>query len=84
MTELDKLHFRILRGTSDSNIPFEGMRQLLKKLGFLERINGSHHIFTKEGVVEILNLQSKEGKAKPYQVKQVRQILLKYRLGGEG
>lgn len=83
MTELDKLHFRILRGISDSNIPFEGMCHLLRKLGFQERIKSSHHIFTKEGVVEILNLQPKEGKAKSYQVKQVRHILLKYRLGGE-
>ncbi len=56
---------------------------MLKKYGFQERIKGSHHIFSKEGVVEILNLQPKEGKAKTYQVKQVRQVLLKYRLGGE-
>lgn len=60
------------------------MCQLLRKIGFQERIKGSHHIFTKEGVVEILNLQPREGKAKSYQVKQVRQVLLKYHLGGEG
>jgi hypothetical protein len=84
MTELDKLHFRILRGTSDNNILFDGLCHLLRKMGFQERIKGSHHIFTVDGVVEILNLQPKEGKAKTYQVKQVRQVLLKYRFGGEG
>ena len=58
------------------------MCQLLIRLGFDERIRGSHHIFTKEGVEEILNLQLKQAKAKAYQVKQVREMLLKYQLGG--
>ncbi len=48
--------------------------------GFSERIKGSHHIFSKEDVEEILNLQDKNGKAKPYQVKQVRLLILKYQL----
>ncbi|MGO9017984.1 MAG: type II toxin-antitoxin system HicA family toxin [Syntrophobacteraceae bacterium] len=62
----------------------KGHEELLRNLGFQERIRGSHHIFTKEGVEEILNLQPKEGgRAKPYQVKQVRQVILKYRLGGQ-
>lgn len=50
------------------------------RLGFEERIKGSHHILTKEGIEEILNIQSKSGKAKPYQVKQVRNIIVKYQL----
>nr|WP_217355146.1 type II toxin-antitoxin system HicA family toxin [Aphanizomenon sp. UHCC 0183] len=58
------------------------MCQLLIRLGFDERIRGSHHIFTKEGIEEILNLQPKQGKAKAYQVKQIREMLLKYQLGG--
>jgi len=53
---------------------------LLKRLGFEERIKGDHHIFTKYGVEEILNLQPKDGKGKPYQVKQVRDVILKYHL----
>lgn len=57
--------------------------QLLCRLGFEERVRGSHHIFTKEGVEEILNLQPKGAKAKPYQAKQVRNVILKYKLGGE-
>jgi predicted RNA binding protein YcfA (HicA-like mRNA interferase family) len=57
--------------------------RLLQGLGFEERIKGSHHIFTSDAVEEILNLQPKGSKAKPYQVKQVRQVILKYRLAGE-
>ena len=82
MGERDRLLLRILRGTSDANIPFDGLCHLLQRLDFAERIRGSHHIFTKEGVEEILNLQPKGRQAKPYQVKQVRGIILKYRLGG--
>jgi predicted RNA binding protein YcfA (HicA-like mRNA interferase family) len=82
VSESEKLLVRILRGTSDKNIPFEGMCRLLRHIGFEERTRGSHHIFTRDGVEEILNLQTKAGRAKPYQVKQVRQVILKYRLGG--
>lgn len=83
MAQHEKLLARILRGTSDANIPFDGLRHLLTRLGFSERIRGDHHIFSKDNVVEILNLQPKGAKAKPYQVKQVRQVIVKYRLGGE-
>ena len=65
-----------------ANIPFSQMCQLLKKLGFEERIRGSHHIFTKTGVEEIVNVQAKGSKAKAYQVKQVRNMIIKYKLGG--
>lgn len=83
MSEHEKLLLRILRGTSDANIPFDGMRILMRSFGFEERVRGSHHIFSRQGVAEILNLQPKAGgKAKPYQVKQVRQVILKYCLGG--
>lgn len=83
MTRSDKLLERVLRGTSDASIPFEGLRHLLSQLGFDERIRGSHHIFTKTGVEEILNLQPKGSQAKPYQVRQVRQMILQYKLGGD-
>ena len=83
MTRRDKLLDRILRGTADANIPFAELCQLLHRLGFDERIRGSHHIFTKDGIEEILNLQPKRAKAKPYQVKQVRGVILRYKLGGE-
>lgn len=83
MSRHDKLLLRILRGASDSNISFAGLCQLLHHLGFEERIRGDHHIFTKDGVEEILNLQPKHARAKTYQVKQVRNVILKYRLGGK-
>ena len=76
----EKLLVRIIGGTSDANIPFSGICQLLEKFGFDERTKGDHHIFTKEGIREILNLQPKGSKAKPYQVKQVRDIIVKYKL----
>lgn len=59
------------------------MLQLLKLLGFNERIKGSHHIFSRTGVAEILNLQALGSKCKPYQVKQVRNVIINYRLAGE-
>lgn len=56
---------------------------VLSNLGFQERIRGSHHIFTRGGVEEILNLQPLGGgQAKPYQVEQVRGVILRYKLGG--
>jgi len=72
-----------MRGKSDANIPFKGLLRLLRELGFNERIRGSHHIFAREEIAEIINLQSKGAKAKAYQVKQVRNLILKYRLGEE-
>jgi HicA toxin of bacterial toxin-antitoxin, len=83
MGKLEKLLLKILRGTSDQNIPFEQLCQLLTNIGFEKRIRGSHHIFTKEGVEEILNIQPKGSQAKVYQVKQVREVILKYELGGQ-
>jgi hypothetical protein len=79
----DKVLEQVLRGSSDANIRFADLRSLLLRLGFGERVRGSHHIFWKDGVEEILNLQPKGSKAKPYQVKQVRHVILKHRLGGE-
>ena len=72
---------RVLRGTSDANIRFASLCNLLRRLGFQERIRGSHHIFYRPDVEEILNLQPKGSMAKPYQVKQVRDVIVKYKLG---
>ena len=81
MGKQQKLLLQVLSGTSDANISFDGLCGLLKYLGFDERIRGSHHIFTKDDIEEILNLQLKGNKSKPYQVKQVRNIILKHKLG---
>ena len=83
MTRQEKLLTRVLRGSSDANIPFERLCELLEWLQFDVRTRGSHHIFTRDGVEEILNLQPRDDKAKPYQVKQVRQVIVKYGLAGE-
>lgn len=83
MVTKDKLLAQILRGSADQNIPFQALRSLLRTLGFDERIKGSHHIFTKDGVPEILNLQPKGSRGKAYQVRQVREMILRYRLLGD-
>lgn len=80
MGKYEKLFIKILRANSDKNIDFEELKNLLLRLGFSERIKGSHHILTKKDIDEILNVQSKSGKVKAYQVKQVRNILVKYQL----
>jgi len=82
MGQFEKLLVKILCGTDDKDIDFDELCKVLKTLGFEVRIKGSHHIFYKEGIEEILNVQPDGAKAKPYQVKQVRSIILKYRLGG--
>ncbi|MEN9229530.1 MAG: type II toxin-antitoxin system HicA family toxin [Thermostichus sp. DG02_5_bins_236] len=85
MTQFDKLLAKILLGTSDTSIPFADLCQVLKRLGFAERIRGSPHIYTKDGVAEIINIQPQGNQAKSYQVKQVREIILKYKLNsGDG
>ena len=75
---------RVLSGLVDKNIRFQDLRRLLSDLGFSVRIKGDHHIFYKEGVEEIINPQPLgDGRAKPYQVRQVRGIIYKYKLHKE-
>jgi hypothetical protein len=75
---------KVLGGLSDKNIRFSELRSLVSSLGFDERIKGDHHIFSKADITEIMNLQPlKDGKAKAYQVKPVRSIILKYKLHKE-
>jgi len=75
---------KVLSGLSDKNIRFEDLRKLLLFLGFEERIKGDHHIFTRADILEIFNIQSlRDAKAKAYQVKQVRSVILKYKLHRE-
>ncbi len=75
---------KALSGLADANIRFTDLRKLLLDLGFKERIKGDHHIYYQTGITEIINLQPlKDGKAKPYQVKQCRKLILKYKLNKE-
>lgn len=80
MSKFDKLLQKILSGSSDRNIDFQDLRNLLLKFNFSERIKGSHHIYFKGGIDEIINLQPIGNKAKAYQVKQVREVIIKYKL----
>ena len=73
---------RVLRGTSDASLRFDDVCRLLERLGFAERVRGDHHIFTHDSVEEILNLQPRGPLAKAYQVKQVREVIVKYGLEG--
>jgi len=79
----DKVLERVLSRTSDANIRFDDLCHLLSSLGFEMRVRGNHHIFRKAGVEEKINLQREGSEAKPYQVRQVRAVILKYRLGGQ-
>ncbi len=70
----------VLGGRSDANIRFAELRRLLRNLGFDERTKGSHHIFTRVGVVDILNLQERRSMAKEFQVRQIRRLIIYYGL----
>jgi predicted RNA binding protein YcfA (HicA-like mRNA interferase family) len=83
MAKLKKLIEQILLGRSDANIGFDELCHVLTSLGFSERVRSSHHIFSHPKVLELINLQRDGSKAKPYQVRQVRAIILQYKLGDE-
>jgi hypothetical protein len=80
MGKLEAVLASILRGTSDNNLMFSELRYALEALGFEVRVKGDHFIYSKQSVAEIVNLQPLGSKAKAYQVKQVRTLILKYKL----
>ena len=81
MIRNERLRRNIRDGRLRANVRFDELRGLLVDLGFVERVRGSHHVFRKDGVTELINLQRDGSDAKPYQVRQVRRLILKYRLG---
>jgi hypothetical protein len=81
MGKAEKLLAQVMGGKADANIGFEDLSRLLLRMGFEMRVSGSHHMFRMTGVDEKINLQRDGSKAKPYQVKQVRNVIVKYRLG---
>jgi hypothetical protein len=83
MRQDDRLLLQILRGRSDANTSFDDLRRLLLRLGFDERVRSSHHVFRKQGIEERINLQRDGNQAKPYQVRQVRAVIVKYKLAGD-
>ncbi len=80
MATLEKLMQSIMSGMQDRNIKFSDLQKILDVLGFQCRIKGDHFIYWKDGIDEIINIQPDGNKVKPYQVKQVRNIILKYGL----
>ena len=80
MSQDEKLLFQILSGKSDNNIRFSDLQKLLAGYGFDLRIKGDHFIYTRSDIEEIINIQPVGNKAKPYQVKQVRNLIIKYKL----
>jgi len=85
MSKFEKLQLKLLSGNADNNFSFDDLRNILLHFDFIERNTGSSHkVFHKEGIEEIINIQPKGNKAKPYQVKQVRLIILKYKLISDG
>ena len=80
MGKHEKLILKILSGRQDASVHFSETISLLHALGFSLRVKGSHHIFYREGIEEIINIQPDGSKAKPYQVRQIRGLIAKYRL----
>lgn len=84
MSQNEKLMLKLLNGSQDRNFSFTELQKAVALLGFqLDRIAGDHHIYIHADILEIINLQpTKVGGAKPYQVKQVREIANRYGLYG--
>lgn len=84
MSKIIKILEKILDGKRASNVDFSDLTQILNYLNFIVRIKGSHFIFTREDISEIINIQEgKNGKAKIYQVRQVKKLIEKYDLSDE-
>lgn len=81
MSRAKKIAAKILEGRSDANLSFADLCYVLERAGFTRRQGkGSHVIYYRAGMDEIINVQPKGRKAKAYQVKQVRDLILKYQL----
>ncbi len=66
---------------SSKNIRFSDMVNLVQGFGFtLSRTDGSHHIFTRQDIPELVNLQNVKGQAKPYQIRQFLKLVEKHNL----
>lgn len=74
MGKWEKVEQAVMSGRSDSGIRFNDLAGLLRRKGFEYRVKGSHHWYQRAGFSPV-NLQPVKGMAKPYQVRQVRQVL---------
>ena len=80
MTTPPKIFAYVMNGKRDNNIPFSDLQRLLNSMSFRHRTKGSHHIYWRDDIDEIINIQPDGNNAKAYQVKQVRNIILRYDL----
>ena len=80
MPGTEKILSDVKSGTKDRNIKFSDLQKLLDSLGFQCRIKGDHFIYYKNGVAEIINIQPDGNKAKAYQVKQIRGLIIQYKM----
>lgn len=82
MSRAAKLLVQLLDPAAEQRVRFDDLVHVLRRLGFAERrVGGSHRVFARAGVAEIVNLQPRrDGTAKPYQVRQVRRLILSYGL----
>jgi hypothetical protein len=81
MTQWDKFRRKLLSGQADKNISFSELCRYVERLGFAQRPDGSggsHKVYDREDITEIINLQPSGNLAKSYQVKQVRHLIEKY------
>lgn len=78
MSKIEKILDKIKSGKQDTNLSFDDLRRAIEYFGFNLRIKGSHYIYSKENIKEIINVQSNKGTAKSYQVKQIRELINKY------
>ena len=63
---------------------FEDLVNLAEGFGFqLVRVSGSHHIFAHTNIRELVNLQSVQGEAKPYQIRHLLRLVERYNLALE-
>ena len=82
MSQTEKMILSLLSGAQDKSFLFADLQTILSRLGFQGRIKGDHFIYRRADIEEIINIQPAGKLAKPYQVKQVRNLILQYRLGG--
>lgn len=79
MAKLRKLYLKALN--NPKGLRFNEAITLARAFGFtLDRIEGSHHILIHPRIPTRLNLQPDDGKAKPYQVRQLLKAVRDYRL----
>lgn len=85
MSRYSKIRSDILSGKSDTNISEDDMKFFLSKIGAVhKRTRGSHTQYSIDDIPDLINIQPKNGKIKPYQVKEIRNIVNKYKLGEGG